>query len=101
MDIVWSPLALERAVEIAETIRLDKPGAALRWIERLFASVETLEDSPHRGRTVPEMSRPDIRELLLGGYRVIYRVDAEELVILTVRHGRRLLDVDELRRSFR
>jgi len=28
---------------------------------------------------------------------VIYRVAGEELVILTVRHGRRLLDLDELR----
>jgi hypothetical protein len=30
MRVVWSPLALERVVEIAETIRWDKPGAAAK-----------------------------------------------------------------------
>jgi plasmid stabilization system protein ParE len=97
MKVFWSPLARQRVLEIAEWIRWDKPGAAARWVERLLAEVETLADLPRRGRVVPELDRPEVRELLFGNYRVIYRIEEDELVILTVRHGRRLLDPDELR----
>jgi plasmid stabilization system protein ParE len=58
---------------------------------------ETLAMSPRRGRIVPELDRPDVREVLFGNYRVIYRIGADEIVILSVRHGRRMLDGDELR----
>jgi len=96
MRVVWSPLALERVVEVAETIRWDKPEAARRWLEKVFREVESLATHPRRGRTVPEVDRGDVRELLLGNYRLIYRLADEELQVLTVRHGRRLLDLDEL-----
>jgi toxin ParE1/3/4 len=98
MDVVWSPLALERVVEIAERIRWDKPGAAQNWVARLFAKAETIPASPRRGRIVPELDRPDIREIQFGDYRLIYRIGGNKLVtILTVRHGRRRQDFDELR----
>lgn len=97
MQVVWSPLARERVLKIVEQIRWDKPMAASRWLKRLLAEVETLPEMPRRCRVVPELERADVRELLFGNYRVIYRIEEEALVILTVRHGRRLLDLDELR----
>lgn len=45
---------------------------------------------------VPELGRQDVRELLVGNYRVIYRTGIDDVVILTVRHGRRILDIDEI-----
>lgn len=97
MKVVWSPLARERALEIVERIRWDKPMAASRWFKRLLAEVETLPEMPRRCRVVPELERADVRELLFGNYRVIYRIEDDAIVILAVRHGRRLLDLDELR----
>jgi toxin ParE1/3/4 len=44
---------------------------------------------------VPEYDQADVRELLRHPYRIIYRVDSEEVVVLTVMHGRQLLP-DEL-----
>jgi plasmid stabilization system protein ParE len=38
------------------------------------------------------MSRPDIRELIERTYRIVYRVDGEDIHILTVIEGHRLLD---------
>jgi len=40
---------------------------------------------------VPEVGREDIREFIVQGYRIIYRVLADEVEILTVHHGARLL----------
>jgi len=97
MRVVWAPLALERAAEIARCIAADRPAGAARWIDRLVQIVATLRSQPRRGRRVPELDRDDVREVLHGEYRVIYRVDARRVVILTVRHGRRQFDPRELR----
>ena len=59
----------------------------------LFDSTKSLAQFPRRGRRVPELDRPEYRELIYGRYRVVYRVDAQQVVVLTVRHGRQLLDV--------
>ena len=96
MKVVWSPLALERAVEQAEHIAQDKPQAARRWLDALFASTDKLADFPQSGRKTPELEDPSFREIQHGAYRVLYRVEAEQVSILTVRHARRLLDESEL-----
>jgi plasmid stabilization system protein ParE len=44
---------------------------------------------------VPEISNPEIRELLFKKYRIVYRVKKNAVEILTVFEGRRLLRVDE------
>jgi plasmid stabilization system protein ParE len=96
MKVAWTRRAREHVLETIKLIRWDKPGAASNWADRIFAEVETLADFPRRGRVVPEVERPNLRELLVGNYRVIYRIDEDVIVILAVRHGRRLLDLDEL-----
>jgi plasmid stabilization system protein ParE len=95
--VYWTPIARIQLLEIADAIHWDKPGAAARWVERLLTEAESLAEMPRRGRVVPELDRANTRELLMGNYRVIYRIEDEEIAILTVRHGRRLLDVAELR----
>ncbi len=63
----------------------------------LFQVVERLESFPESGRLVPEMpDRRDLREAIHGEYRIIYRLEAEQVSILTVRHARRLLDPTEM-----
>ena len=37
---------------------------------------------------LPELGRSDVRELTYRNYRVIYRIDAMRILILTVRHWR-------------
>lgn len=99
MRIVWSPLAIQRVREAAEYIACHKPGAARRWVRGVFKAVGRLAELPHSGRVVPELGRPDIREVIYGGYRIIYRVSPEAVLVLTVRHGRRLMDEAEVERG--
>ena len=42
-----------------------------------------------RGRVVPEIDAPDIRELFIGSYRLIYQVTADRVFILVLVHGTR------------
>jgi len=43
------------------------------------------------GRVVPELGRSDVREVLFGSYRIMYRVDDCCIWVLTVFHGHKLL----------
>ena len=96
MKIIWSPLAIDRASEIAEYIAQDKPSAAEKWIITIFSKVEQLKSSPEIGRVVPEIRNDQFRELIYGNYRIIYRIEKTQISILTVRHGKQILPIDEI-----
>lgn len=96
MRIVWSPLALERVTEVAEYIARDRPLAAERWVDGVFAAVRRLEAYPLSGRVVPEACRSDLREIIHGGFRILYRTEPAQLSILTLRHVRQALDAEQL-----
>ena len=96
MKVVWSPLAEQRALEAVDFIAQDRPGAAAAWLEKLLARVKTLEQFEQQGRVVREIGLPAYREVVHAPYRIIYRVDAALVVILTLRHERRAWDATEV-----
>jgi toxin ParE1/3/4 len=96
MKIIWSPLAIDRASEIAEYIAQDKPSAAEKWINTVFSKVEQRKSSPEIGRVVPEIRNDQFRELIYGNYRIIYRIEKTQISILTIRHGKQILPIDEI-----
>ena len=97
MKIIWSPLAIDRVAEIAQFIALDSPNSAQKWVDLIFQVVERLERFPKSGRIVPEIKQDDFREIIHGNYRIIYRLQSESVSILTVRHGRQILPIDEIK----
>jgi plasmid stabilization system protein ParE len=54
----------------------DRPDTATIWLERILDAGESLAELPDRGRIVPEVSRDDVRELIISPYRLIYRHDS-------------------------
>lgn len=96
MKIIWSPLAIDRASEIAEYIAVGKPSAADKWINSLFLKVKHMESSPKSGRVVPEIRNDQFRELIYGNYRIIYRVEKKHVSILTIRYGKQILPIYEI-----
>ena len=96
MKILWSPLAVERASDISDSIALDNPTAAANWIETIFKKIEQLKSPPLSGRVFPEVNNKEIRELTYGNYRIIYRVESKQISILTIRQGKQILPTDEI-----
>jgi plasmid stabilization system protein ParE len=96
--LVWSQLADQQVEEILDFIAADDPAAARRWLEELLERVAALRRFPDAGRLVPELGREDIRELLIGSHRVIYRRGTERIEIACVRHQARRFDEDDLAR---
>jgi plasmid stabilization system protein ParE len=89
-------LAEQQAAEAFAYIQADRPTAAVRWLDRLLDAVATLAEFPDGGRAIPEVGRPELRELIVRPYRVVYRRDAKQVFILSIRHGRRTFDEHSL-----
>ena len=92
--LIWSARARRELGEIGEYIARDKPEAANRWVETLMAAAEQAAALPGMGRIVPEYARDELREVIKRGYRIVYLVTDEEVEIVTVREGRRLMPDD-------
>jgi len=87
--IAWSAGAHRDLDEAAAYIAEDSLRNASRLVSRLLDAAESLAHLPERGRTVPERNDPQVRELLVNPYRLIYWSDDEAAVILGVLHQRR------------
>lgn len=97
MRIIWSDRAIADLTEIRDFIAEDSAANAVAMVERLLDAAGRLALFPERGRRVPEApDLPELRELLVGSYRLIYRRRGERLEIVMVFHGRRNLGPIEL-----
>lgn len=94
--ILWSARALGDLNDIGNFISRDNPEAARRWLSKLIKAAERSERFPYSGRIVPEIGRPEIREILVRSYRIVYRVRPERIEVLTVFEGHRRLAASDL-----
>jgi len=90
VEIVWLEEALNDLEEIYNYISKDSILYARRQIDRIEEHVFILEKHIRVGKMVIEINRPEIREVVVGNYRVIYKIVSENLIhILMVHHGAR------------
>ena len=94
MKLIWTREALENIIEVENNISQDNPSKAIEFTGYLIDKCEYLIDNPDMGRVVTKFSDPQIRELIVKNYRIVYRHIAEEIQILTVFEGHRLLPLD-------
>jgi plasmid stabilization system protein ParE len=87
----WTAQALDDLEAVCLYIARDAPQIAQVFAARSFDAVDRLADFPLLGRVVPELGRPEIRQVVVYGYRIIYRYTDDAVVVLTVHHGARLL----------
>jgi toxin ParE1/3/4 len=58
-------------------------------VTRITAATALLRRFPRLGRMVPDYNDESIRELIVGGYRVVYRVSGERVRVVAVSHASR------------
>ena len=92
VEVTWTPQALDDLDSIAEFISEDSPCYAGLFVINVFDVVNRLYEFPESGRVVPETNTPQIREIIMGNYRIVYRINLKKIEILTVIHGAKLLD---------
>jgi plasmid stabilization system protein ParE len=77
--------ALTDLERIVTYIAPHNPVAAERMGNQLLDAALSLHALPERGRIVPEFRRPDLREIIIRSYRVIYRVNTSDQSLEIVR----------------
>ena len=94
VGVNWSPEALNDVEFIAAYIARDSVFYAKAVIKKLFSASNKLSTFPRMGRIVPEIGNDNIRELFVYSYRLIYRIEENQILIVAVIHGKRLLKSD-------
>lgn len=90
VEIRWLIEARDDLKEIYDYIYRDSKRYAKLQIERIQSKTEVLKSQIRAGKIVEEIDKPEVRELIEGNYRIIYRIVTENRVgILMVHHGAR------------
>lgn len=93
--VVWTLTAEEDLAGIVDFIADENIEAAFAVLERIRDRAAALHDLPDRGRIVPELHQNGIilyRELIIAPWRIIYRLDGDNLFVMAVFDGRRNLE---------
>jgi plasmid stabilization system protein ParE len=88
-SVKWTQRAWSDLEQAAEYIAQDSPHYAATLVARARDLARTLDRFPQRGRIVPELHDPDIRELFVASFRLVYRVRPSSVEILALIHGAR------------
>ena len=90
-QVALSPSAHRDLRDIVRYISIDSHERALDFGRFLISNTRRLGLFPDWGRAVPEFANPDIREIVVRTYRVIYRVDRLNRRVDVIRfwHGAR------------
>ncbi len=92
VEVKWTDFAIENLNDIGDYIEKDSFRYAQIVVNFLFSAADILEQHPLAGRMVPEFEDKNIRELVRGNYRIVYRILNENRIdIVTVHHSARLL----------
>ena len=80
----------EKIRDQALVIALDKPAVAVQWYDRIFEKILSLDSLPERCSESPESQyfTYTVRQLLIGDYRVLFRVVDETVRILDFKGGK-------------
>lgn len=93
VKIIWTDNAIQDLHEIGEYIAKDSIHYARKTVEDLFYSADILESHPKAGKILEELGLEEIRQLIIGNFRIIYEIiDHQRIDILTVHRTSRLLD---------
>jgi addiction module RelE/StbE family toxin len=95
--IVWTELSIQDLREVFDYIATDSNRYATITVDKIYQRVQSIASSPYIGRVVPEIDEKRIREIMVGTYRVIYKIKNDSQVdILRVYHSARLLRKEKL-----
>jgi len=96
--INWSELSISDLKSIYDYISQDSKRYATITINKIYNRAQLLIEQPLIGRIVPEFNDTNIRELIIGNYRLVYKLLNEyTLDILRVYNSARLLNKDNLK----
>jgi len=99
--VTWSEIAERDLLAIMEYIADDSPSRAYDLFKEVRTRTSSLRSFPERGRVVTELQEHGItqyHELIIGPWRIIYRISKKQVYVLSVLDSRRSVEDILLRR---
>jgi plasmid stabilization system protein ParE len=95
--VEWTDEGRKTLDEILDHVALESRQGALLILEQVLTTADSLDILAERGRVVPEVGDPKVREVFVFRYRLMYHVAEEAVSVLAVIHGAR--DFERWRKS--
>jgi plasmid stabilization system protein ParE len=89
-EVVWAERAKLALNDALNYIATDSPLNATRLAQEVLDEADSLATLSERGRMVPEVGDPTLRELLINPFRLMYEVHETEVNIVGFLHQRQL-----------
>ncbi|MDH3359303.1 MAG: type II toxin-antitoxin system RelE/ParE family toxin [Desulfobulbaceae bacterium] len=86
-QVIWSKTAYADLTEIIKYIAQDSPTNAQKILKTIRDTAANLNFSPQSGRVVPELQDQGItqyQELILNPWRLMYKINADTVFVLSV-----------------
>jgi len=91
-QVFWTQIALADLKQVHDYIARDSPFYAAAFVAKVRKSAASLRKMPRRCRITPEFNHPSVRDMIIGRYRLIFRVEGKRVFILAFIHGARDID---------
>lgn len=88
-QVVWAESATNALDEVIEYIAQDSQSEAIDVLEEALRAGASLATFSERGRIVPELNDPAVRELFVYNYRLLYDVGDDRVLVVAFLHGAR------------
>ena len=98
-NVRWTRRSLTHLNDIRRYLMAESPENASAVVRRIEEMADRLVDFPRLGRIVPLPGRRDVRQIIVGNYRLNYHLGPEDQVlIVSVRHGAQRVSAEEFER---
>lgn len=88
--LIWTETALHDLDEAAAYIARDSKFYAKAFVKEARQAARSLKRFAERGRIVPELGDPQIREIFVRRYRLIYKTEGtKRIYVVRFIHGAR------------
>jgi plasmid stabilization system protein ParE len=89
--VILTPQSIDDLRKIVSFVAQQNPERARTFGYELIDQALSLATFPERGRVVPEIGEPSVREVIHGSFRIIYEIFPEQAVVYVLRfwHGAR------------
>jgi toxin ParE1/3/4 len=94
--VIWTKPARADLKHIHDFIAEDSKHYAKKVAQEVREKTDILDKLPNIGKMVPEVGKPEIQELHIYSYRIMYEVKHDQCYVLAVIHQRQDFSAEDL-----
>ncbi len=94
VKLEWLKTANSDLIQIYNYIYFDSVYYSIKTINDIIDLTENLKTSPYMGRKIPDYNEENKRELIYKRYRIMYKIESNNILINRIWHSARRMPID-------